>query len=418
MTQHAAHNASRPSASTSRTPIWAIVCIPVVVVAALLFVVLFPWPCTAAVNGTDVKSTVHTTVQDLIESQNLNIVPGDLVAVDGSVIKQGGGEPMHITVNGEDLQDTGRLVCEGDVILVENGSNTTEPFVEEVQEIAPSVRFEGTGAMHRYAGVGSPGEQVIRTGNMSGIRVEETTKEPVQEVVRNFNIDTGGQKVVALTFDDGPWNAWSSEVLDILAANGAKATFFTVGDRIASQEDVVRAAAAAGHQICTHSWDHAAGDGHGVDLGRMKPEDRVSEITKGFDEIARVTGSQASSIIRVPGGNFNEETASVLQPYITAEVGWNIDTRDWQKPGAASIAQRILSVQPGYIVLMHDGGGDRSQTVAALRDALPQLAAQGYRFVTIDELLACATNDVVQASGEDTQVNNEANIEGAADGSA
>lgn len=306
---------------------------------------------------------------------------------------------MHVTVNGEYVADTSeRLVQAGDVIVVENGDNKMESFVEETQEIAPPVQFEGTGAMHIYTGVGAAGEQLVRTGSMSGISVSEVTKEPVPEIVRNFNIDTNGDKVVALTFDDGPWNEWTGEILNILADNGAKATFFTVGDRIASQEEAVRAAATAGHQICTHSWDHADGDGHGVDLGRMRPEDRITEITKGFDEIARVTGSEASPVIRVPGGNFSEDTASVLQPYITAEVGWNIDTRDWQKPGASVIAQHIMNVQPGYIVLMHDGGGDRSQTVTALRETLPKLAAQGYKFITIDELLAYVPDAANQPS--------------------
>jgi peptidoglycan/xylan/chitin deacetylase (PgdA/CDA1 family) len=76
--------------------------------------------------------------------------------------------------------------------------------------------------------------------------------------------------------------------------------------------------------------------------------------------------------------------------YITAEVGWNIDTEDWRRPGASTIAARILKATNGNIVLMHDGGGDRSQTVEALRTALPQLVEQGYTFVTIDELLTYA----------------------------
>ncbi len=73
---------------------------------------------------------------------------------------------------------------------------------------------------------------------------------------------------------------------------------------------------------------------------------------------------------------------------MTSEIGWNIDTEDWRKPGVDAIVQRLLSVKSGDVVLMHDGGGDRSQTVEALSIALPQLKAQGYKFVTIDELLA------------------------------
>lgn len=76
-----------------------------------------------------------------------------------------------------------------------------------------------------------------------------------------------------------------------------------------------------------------------------------------------------------------------MQPYIDAEIGWNVDTEDWRRPGADTIASRIMKAKPGSVILMHDGGGDRSQTVEALKKALPQLKQEGYRFVTISELL-------------------------------
>lgn len=378
-------------AAKHRAPIVAAIGIPLIVAAALLMLVLFPWPCTAAVNGVTVESNVKTSVQDLVASQNLRMAPGDLVAVDGEVLAQGGGETMHISVNGEYVGTEERLVHPGDMIEVTDGDDIMESFIDEVQAIPASVRIEGTGAIHRYKGVGRDGEQIMRTGSSSGKTVvAEVVSEPVEEVVECFNIDTGDEKVIAFTFDDGPWDAWTEEILDILAANGAKATFFTVGNRIEGHEDTVRKAAEAGHQICTHSWDHADGDGHGVDLGRMQAADRISEITRGQDLIAEVTGLEVDPVIRVPGGNFSEDTASVLAPYITAEIGWNIDTLDWQKPGATTIFSRIMQVKPGNIILMHDGGGDRSQSVQALRDALPQLVAEGYTFVTVDELMAYA----------------------------
>ena len=82
------------------------------------------------------------------------------------------------------------------------------------------------------------------------------------------------------------------------------------------------------------------------------------------------------------------------------EIGWNVDTEDWRRPGAEAIAQRLLSVKPGDVVLMHDGGGDRSQTIEALKIALPQLVEEGYKFVTIDQLIAY---DDVEALAKDLQ---------------
>ena len=92
--------------------------------------------------------------------------------------------------------------------------------------------------------------------------------------------------------------------------------------------------------------------------------------------------------MRAPGGNFHDSIIDTLWPYVDAEIGWDVDTHDWSRPGVDSIVESLLSVEPGQVVLMHDGGGDRSQTVEALRQALPILAERGYRFVTISELLS------------------------------
>ena len=78
----------------------------------------------------------------------------------------------------------------------------------------------------------------------------------------------------------------------------------------------------------------------------------------------------------------------MAMPFSDAEVGWDVDTEDWRRPGADAIYERIMSVQPGQVILMHDGGGDRSQTVEAVSRAVPELIAQGYQLVTINDLLA------------------------------
>ena len=197
--------------------------------------------------------------------------------------------------------------------------------------------------------------------------------------------------MVALTFDDGPWPT-TSELLDVLKENDAVATFFTIGEQISDKTDYVETIqrmAAEGHQIGTHSYDHAAtGGGNGVDMTRQSPEKQIEEVQMGQQAIADATASEASKVFRSPGGNFHDEIIWNLQPYITSEIGWNVDTEDWRRPGADAIAERLLSVKPGDVVLMHDGGGDRSQTIEALKVALPQLRAEGYKFVTIDQLLA------------------------------
>ena len=150
--------------------------------------------------------------------------------------------------------------------------------------------------------------KATKTGKISGLVAEQVTKEPSNIVCRKTSPDVGGDKVVALTFDDGPWEDSTEAILDILKENGAKATFFAVGNRIAGTGvDHVKRAAAEGHQICTHSFDHAEGSGQGVNLGFMTPEEQVAEIQKGYDAIEAATGTEASRVIRTPGGNFGPD---------------------------------------------------------------------------------------------------------------
>ena len=232
------------------------------------------------------------------------------------------------------------------------------------------------------------GVRTTKTGDVSGITLVEDTQPVVNEEYKIYNANVGDDKVIALTFDDGPWPDSTDQILDILDQYDAKATFFTIGNQIESHSSTVKRAHDAGHQICTHTWDHASGSGQGVNLTYMTADEQISEVQKGMEAISSATGADASTVMRAPGGNFFGDLVWTLQPYITAEVGWNVDTEDWRRPGVDAIVERIESAQPGDVILMHDGGGDRSQTVEALRQALPVLKEKGYRFVTVDELLA------------------------------
>ena len=276
----------------------------------------------------------------------------------------------------------------GDVVELGDGSAIEEPSETAEESIPYSIEEEGRGPIHVLEGQGADGLKRTKTGSVSGLTTEEVVQEPSNVVRRNVSPQVGEDKVVALTFDDGPWPESTAAVLDVLADQGAKATFFTVGNRIDGEGvDLVKRAAAEGHQICSHSFDHAAGDGQSVNLGYMTPEDQVAEVQKGYEAIEAATGAEASHVFRTPGGNYGEGVMRNVGPLISAEIGWNIDSQDWRKPGAAAIANQVKNAWPGAIVLMHDGGGDRSQTVEALKDALPYLKSQGYRFVTMDELL-------------------------------
>lgn len=377
----------------------AVVILAVIGVGVYLY--LNPPTYNVTVNG--MTRTVHdgATVGDIINEGIVSPKPGNLLAVDGEVLEEGGGTPFTGTINGSEFTDAATALHKGDTLQIEDGADATEDYETETVESEPGHQELGDGAIHVYV-PGETGQVEKRTGKVSGKTVEETVREGRDNIYLKYNADTKGEKVVALTFDDGPIGT-TPELLDVLKQYGVKATFFTIGDQIFDKTDfseVVKRAADEGHQICTHSYDHASGSGRGVDMTRMSADEQIAEVQKGQDAITQATGKEASKIFRSPGGNYHDEIIWTLQPYVTGEIGWNVDTEDWRRPGAEAIAQRLLSVKPGDVVLMHDGGGDRSQTIEALKIALPQLVEEGYKFVTIDQLIAY---DDVEALAKDLQ---------------
>ena len=372
----------------------SLIAVAVVVVLAIVGIFAFnSWmgskPVEVTLNGDQVTiSGAERSVGGLLDNNVVSVTPGNYVAVDGSTIRQGEGTRCTAKVNGNDTDDMGMHLNGGDKIEISNGTDVTEPYTDSDPQTLPhKTELKGVGAVHLYSNNAQDGEQVTRTGKESGITATVTTKEPIDNIVQYYNVNSNGDKVIALTFDDGPWDKQTDEILDILEQNDAKATFFTVGQCISGHEKELQRAASMGCEIGTHTWDHAEGSGQGVSLIKMSTDERKQEVQKGLEAIKNATGQEASTIFRCPGGNFDTSVATDLEGIVTAEIGWNVDTTDWKKPGADVIAQRIQSAGPGNIILMHDGGGDRSQTVEGLRQALPKMKEQGYSFITVQELL-------------------------------
>lgn len=369
--------------------------IVVVVICLIVALVVALKPITVAINGTEIELSGDKTLGTAIEAAGLDLHAGDLIAIDGSVIEEGAGEAIGATINDSTYTtDLKKHLSNRDIIEAHNGNNVEEDFDITTESVPFSANVDGVGAIHTLEGEGVDGSQEVKRGKVSGIEIAIVTKEPVNISCKYYNANSGGEKVVALTFDDGPNATYTPQILDVLSQNEAHATFFTIGSQIKdSCVEIVQRASNEGHQICTHSWDHASGSGGGVNLSFMTKDEQIDEITKGYEAIQSSLGTEASHVIRTPGGNFPPDVIANLSPLITHEIGWNIDTTDWKKPGKNSIKSAILNAKPGDIILMHDGGGDRSQTVEALSEALPQLKKAGYRFVTVDELLQIDANN-------------------------
>lgn len=181
-------------------------------------------------------------------------------------------------------------------------------------------------------------------------------------------VPAGHGKVLHLTFDDGPSPRWTPAVLDILTANGAHATFFMVGKEAAAHPDLVRAVRARGHTVGNHSFDHA-------DLARLTDDAVTRQVSRTRAAIG------PSTCTRPPYGAISPRVSSALAALGQRVQLWDIDTRDWARPGSAAIVDSVLAkARNGAVVLMHDGGSDRAQTVEALRVLLPRLTAAGWRF--------------------------------------
>ncbi|GHJ44711.1 bi-functional transferase/deacetylase [Catellatospora sp. TT07R-123] len=194
-------------------------------------------------------------------------------------------------------------------------------------------------------------------------------------------------RTIALTFDDGPDPVWTPQVLDVLERHHVPGTFFAVGTQVNKHPDIARRITGGGSELGAHTFTHA-------DLASTGPWLRDIELTLTGNAIAAATGCRptllrppySSTPAAVTAGLYGVIRDAGAAGYLTVLA--DLDTRDWSRPGVAAI---VSAATPqggaGAVVMMHDAGGDRSQTVAALDQLIPRLREQGYRFTTVSRAL-------------------------------
>ena len=188
------------------------------------------------------------------------------------------------------------------------------------------------------------------------------------------------EKVIALTFDDGPWPRTTEQVLDILKQNDIKATFFWIGRNVKNFPEIATLVVDGGHVIGNHTWHHW--------YKQMDAATAAHEIEDTADQIYETVGVR-TELFRPPGGFLKNGPAGYAEKRKYAVMMWSADSRDWHFESPQVLIRNVLKeAQPGGIVLMHDGGGNRSKTVKALPQIISDLRKRGYKFVTIPELLA------------------------------
>lgn len=201
----------------------------------------------------------------------------------------------------------------------------------------------------------------VRTVGCTGGNAELVTDAPTD------------RKVVALTFDDGP-SEYTERFLDLLREEEVRATFFEIGQEMPGRESTMRRILDEGDELGDHTMNHVEYPGFG-------------QIAGAAERIERYTGFKPC-LFRPPGGAVNAGVVATAGSLGLKTVTWDVDPQDWSLPGTSAIYSNIVAnIGPGSIVLMHDGGGPRDETLAALPQIIDTLRGRGYRFEAVSELL-------------------------------
>lgn len=185
-----------------------------------------------------------------------------------------------------------------------------------------------------------------------------------------------GPKTIALTIDDGPSPIYTPQILQILEKYHVTASFSMVGENVTYYPGVARDVADAGHLIVNHTWDHA-------NLATLTESQTRAEIGNATDAIHTAVG-RTPTIFRAPYGAWSRTTLEYCASEHLMPLDWSVDPQDWARPGVSQIVSNIMkNTRTGSIILEHDGGGNRSETVAALKIAIPRLLDEGYHFKAV-----------------------------------
>jgi peptidoglycan/xylan/chitin deacetylase (PgdA/CDA1 family) len=320
--------------------------------------------------GTDLAAVAH--------ARDVAPTAGAKTDLLGDVRTPGGGRQGRFEIAGAPASFS-TVLRDGDVVTSRRGSDVAEAITIKSEALAYKTTTEGEGTVVAVAIKGSAGESRTVVGSESKrAAVRVTVKAPVNEVVRRTAAVSGGRQAVALTFDDGP-SEWTSKIFAALQAKGATGTFFFLGRNVSGRGALVDQARSLGFEVETHGYSHA-------NLTKLSGDAVRSDITKGIQSIG------SAKFLRPPYGSYNSMVAAQAGALGLRLALWNVDTLDWQSKNADAILAKVQQqTRAGSIILMHDGGGDRSATVAALPRVIDWLLAQGYAITTVNRLTGASS---------------------------
>ncbi|MDB5426921.1 MAG: polysaccharide deacetylase, partial [Phenylobacterium sp.] len=268
----------------------------------------------------------------------------------------------------------------------------------EVLKPGVDVDFDGSGEVLRVESIPTPGRRSLEIDSDTGlISGENSEVMPSSDVIQRYGFHPGW---VALTFDDGPDGRWTPKILDILKQKHAPATFFVIGKNMAAKPGLVARELREGHNVGNHTWTHP-------NIGEIPAAQTAVELSATQRLFETITG-RSMRLFRPPYfGDAEPSTPREVAPLLDAQrqgylsVGLRIDTDDWKKPDPSHIINTALTrladrdQRPGQVILLHDSGGDRSRTVAALPVLIDALRARGYKLVTVGDLAGMTPAEVL-----------------------
>lgn len=330
------------------------------------------------VNGEPTSVTRGSTVAALASEGVIDTSRGDVVSLAGDVVVYGGGGESSVRRGLESL-DRDTLVYEHDRIESRAGQDVIEGTVTTTTAIPIPVTYEGDGPLLSLEVPGAPGIRETTVGEYSGRIADSRVLVAADPMVYRRYAPPHSGRVVALTFDDGPWPGQTERVLEILAKEEVKATFFMLGVQVQAHPELARRVANEGHQIGNHTLGHLM-------LPRVSPSVVHAQIGRGQEAIEKATGV-VPTWFRPPGGLMSRVVTDECKDYGLEVALWTVDPQDWRPSEAEQMTQDVVGFsEPGGVILLHDGGGNRSVTIEALGPIIRELKKRGFGFVTMDEL--------------------------------
>jgi len=331
-------------------------------------------PVTLA--GERIRVSRDMTVTQLLTEKQIRLSRGNLLDVKRQVLRRGGGKAAYVLVDGKRAAFSSMLRG-GDSIAPRNGDDVVEPVVTRRVSIPPQTKIVGEGRYLAINALGVAGTRLEHLGALSKIVTKrQVIKRPIPTVL--VKTDEPPPKMIALTFDDGP-GTQTLAIADALKREAVPATFFLLGQQVKKYPAIAKRLVDDGHVVGNHSFDHSK-------LTRLD-EAGVQQQLAWTQSVIMRAAKRKPYWMRPPGGHANPVVLALARKLKLHSINWDIDSRDWTKPGFKPIAQKIIrEARPGAVVLMHDGGGDRTGTLKALPYIIRSLRQQGYNFVTLDDM--------------------------------